>query len=336
MLTVEALEILALRPGANPSEIKEAYRDLVKVWHPDRFGNDARLREKAELQLKRINEAYRILQSDAAVEGLYGSASEGASGFSPRNTASSGASGRGCSASRVPWKGRGRSGGDRVSGRWIYGGLGLAAILVATYFIGHDRMHGAGLARDAAARQSAGMPIEQTREASPGGSVVHSTDSNGAGIQARGVGRPRDASARQFQVRSLSEAETDRVEMLCSRQRQVSGQVAYQSCLKAQLDVITNPAGKPDLTALRTAERESIESVCSEARRLRGRDGYNRCATEQVASLAAEPARPDVSTLSDVDRHSIESVCATEKVRDGPAAYNRCVDRMMRTLAEAR
>jgi curved DNA-binding protein CbpA len=336
LLTVEAFDILALRPGATPSEIKEAYRDLVKVWHPDRFGNDARLRQKAELQLKLINEAYRILQSDSAVDGMYASASEGASGSSPRNTSSSaGAYGRGYSAS--PRNGRGRSGGGRVAARWMYGGLGLSVILLATYFVmEHDRMQCAGSLRDSVARQSAGMPIEQTREASPGGSAVHSTDLNGAGIRARGAGRSRDQGLRQFQVRSLSEAETDRLEMLCSRQRQLSGQAAYQSCLKAQLDVITNPAGKPDLSALREAERESIESVCSEARRVRGRDGYNRCATEQVASLAAEPARPDVSTLNDVDRHSIESACTASKNQEGPAAYNRCLDRMMRTLAEAR
>jgi curved DNA-binding protein CbpA len=65
LLTSEAFDVLSLRPGATPSEIKEAYRDLVKVWHPDRFGSDVRLREKAELQLKLINEAYRTLQSSS-------------------------------------------------------------------------------------------------------------------------------------------------------------------------------------------------------------------------------------------------------------------------------
>jgi hypothetical protein len=35
------------------------YRDLAKVWHPDRFdGGDARLKQKAEAQLKAINDAY--------------------------------------------------------------------------------------------------------------------------------------------------------------------------------------------------------------------------------------------------------------------------------------
>jgi hypothetical protein len=43
----EALKILGLEQGATPDEIKQAYRDLVKVWHPDRFGSDVRLRSKA-------------------------------------------------------------------------------------------------------------------------------------------------------------------------------------------------------------------------------------------------------------------------------------------------
>jgi hypothetical protein len=41
--------------------IKEAYRDAVKVWHPDRFENDPRLRAKSEEKFKLIQVAYREL-----------------------------------------------------------------------------------------------------------------------------------------------------------------------------------------------------------------------------------------------------------------------------------
>src|SRR6266566_3153727 len=68
LLAKEALDVLALRSGATPVEIKEAYRDLVKVWHPDRFGSDARLRQKAENKLQQINDAYRVLQSGAGMD----------------------------------------------------------------------------------------------------------------------------------------------------------------------------------------------------------------------------------------------------------------------------
>ena len=37
--------------------------DLVKVWHPDRFQGDSRLREKAERTLQGINEAYEALRN---------------------------------------------------------------------------------------------------------------------------------------------------------------------------------------------------------------------------------------------------------------------------------
>jgi hypothetical protein len=57
------LELLGLKPGASAQEIKAAYRDLAKVWHPDRFAHDSRLQEKAQNKLKEINEAYEALTS---------------------------------------------------------------------------------------------------------------------------------------------------------------------------------------------------------------------------------------------------------------------------------
>ncbi len=55
--------LLGLNPGASEEEIKEAYKDLIKVWHPDRFSNDPRLKEKANEKLKEINSAYEILKA---------------------------------------------------------------------------------------------------------------------------------------------------------------------------------------------------------------------------------------------------------------------------------
>lgn len=61
MSTREDLEVLGLEPGASLPEIKQAYRDMARVWHPDRFGSDERLQAVAEEKLKRINEAYHAL-----------------------------------------------------------------------------------------------------------------------------------------------------------------------------------------------------------------------------------------------------------------------------------
>lgn len=55
------LALFGLKPGASAAEIKAAYRDLAKVWHPDRFSHDPRLQEKAQNKLKEINEAYEAL-----------------------------------------------------------------------------------------------------------------------------------------------------------------------------------------------------------------------------------------------------------------------------------
>ena len=54
--------VLGLEPGASAEEVKEAYRDLSKVWHPDRFHDQPRLRQKGERKMKEINEAYRVLK----------------------------------------------------------------------------------------------------------------------------------------------------------------------------------------------------------------------------------------------------------------------------------
>jgi glyoxylase-like metal-dependent hydrolase (beta-lactamase superfamily II) len=39
---------------ASQDEIRQAYLDLVRVWHPDRFASDARLREIAEEKLENV------------------------------------------------------------------------------------------------------------------------------------------------------------------------------------------------------------------------------------------------------------------------------------------
>ena len=62
----ECYNVLGLGPGASSAELKAAYRDLTKVWHPDRFLHDPRLQQKAQEKLKEINEAYDQLRSGKA------------------------------------------------------------------------------------------------------------------------------------------------------------------------------------------------------------------------------------------------------------------------------
>lgn len=55
------LHALSLTHGASLADVRRAYRDLVKVWHPDRFGGDPRLQERAESEFKKINAAHAWL-----------------------------------------------------------------------------------------------------------------------------------------------------------------------------------------------------------------------------------------------------------------------------------
>jgi len=59
----QCYETLGVTHGASWDEIKQAYKDSVKVWHPDRFENDPRLKEKALEKIKEINAAYDKLSS---------------------------------------------------------------------------------------------------------------------------------------------------------------------------------------------------------------------------------------------------------------------------------
>ena len=60
----ESYEILGVGSDVPFQYVTEAYQDLVKVWHPDRFANHPRLQKKAEEKLKEINDAYnRIILS---------------------------------------------------------------------------------------------------------------------------------------------------------------------------------------------------------------------------------------------------------------------------------
>ena len=58
----EHYKTLDASPTASWKEIRILYRDLAQVWHPDRFTENERLREKAETKLKAINHAYEVLR----------------------------------------------------------------------------------------------------------------------------------------------------------------------------------------------------------------------------------------------------------------------------------
>ena len=77
----EALSVLGLKPGASRDQITIAYRELVQMLHPDKYGDNKRLRARAEQQMRTINEARDVLLKGART--LSRSSSASASPTSP-------------------------------------------------------------------------------------------------------------------------------------------------------------------------------------------------------------------------------------------------------------
>ena len=81
-------EVLGLQKGATPDEIKKAYRQMAKKYHPDLNPGD----KEAEAKFKECNEAYEVLSDDekrskydrfghAGVDPNYGAGAGGGMGF---------------------------------------------------------------------------------------------------------------------------------------------------------------------------------------------------------------------------------------------------------------
>jgi hypothetical protein len=59
----ECWRILGVPADAGPNVIRQAYLDLARVWHPDRFQSDERLRRIAEKHFQEVNAAYTTLKN---------------------------------------------------------------------------------------------------------------------------------------------------------------------------------------------------------------------------------------------------------------------------------
>jgi molecular chaperone DnaJ len=95
-------EVLGLKPGAAEEEIKAAYRELVKKYHPDRYQNNP-LSDLAEEKMREINEAYETLMS-----GAKGPKNRGGAQYGPGSSRGGGGAGYGSGA----YGGRGGSAGS--------------------------------------------------------------------------------------------------------------------------------------------------------------------------------------------------------------------------------
>ena len=70
-------EVLGVSESASEEEIKRAYKELVKKYHPDKYQNNP-LSDLAEEKLQEINEAYDTIMKGRAAGGGYSRSTGGA------------------------------------------------------------------------------------------------------------------------------------------------------------------------------------------------------------------------------------------------------------------
>lgn len=56
------LELFDLNRDFSEEDLRAAYKDLVQVWHPDKYAHNERLKVRAENKIKELNEAYSSLR----------------------------------------------------------------------------------------------------------------------------------------------------------------------------------------------------------------------------------------------------------------------------------
>ena len=71
-------KVLGIDPSATDEEVKKAYRELARKYHPDNYANTP-LSELAGEKMKEVNEAYTLLIKNKGQyqQGGYGSSSGG-------------------------------------------------------------------------------------------------------------------------------------------------------------------------------------------------------------------------------------------------------------------
>ena len=74
--------VLGVKPDASDQEIKKAYRELARKYHPDNYVDNP-LADLAEEKMKEVNEAYEAIQKQRSGGG-------GSGGYSQSSSSSSG------------------------------------------------------------------------------------------------------------------------------------------------------------------------------------------------------------------------------------------------------
>lgn len=351
---IEHLRVLELAPTADLRQVKQGYRILAKVWHPDRFSSDEALQRVAQEKLKAINAAYEWLVAHGDLLPVQPEG-DGA----PRSSTFGERPGRGGGTGGGPPRPPGRAGAakgapspvrhrreEATGAGWglalVVGVAGLLLLAVATSFDAGNRDGASSIAQPpqrAAPEVVLSVPLEfelgELEEV--GGEAALVLPSPGLTAEAPGAVADAGAGASEraaggLDLASLSSEERASIEAACSQAKYLEGPAAYRACQESQLRTLERGVRRPDLSALSSQERSSIESACSQDKYLNGPAAYNRCLSSQLDRLRAGTRRPDLSGLSREERTSIESSCSEAKYLRGPAAYNECLASQLRRM----
>jgi len=118
--------VLGVSPNASDEEVKKAYRELARKYHPDNY-NDNPLADLAQEKMKEVNEAYDTITKSRSQGGSYGGASSGYGGSQNYNYGYN----RGNSGSSGPMYSQIRSAINA-------GNLGLAEQLLNSQGVAHN------------------------------------------------------------------------------------------------------------------------------------------------------------------------------------------------------
>lgn len=239
-----AFEVLGVEPTATAQEVRDSYRDLVKVWHPDRFASDPVLQRKAQEKLKDINEAYEAV--GAFLAGARGHAH--GQKQSPRSqhsgSATSHQEAEGTRRQRPDSQAHDRPLDIKQLLKRIF-----PPILISLYVVGRllELWGGRG-----------GGPSSSNKGLSQ---VEQEALEKKEEIQV--LGHTLDADERQS------------IESVCFDAK-LRGPAAYSQCRQKHLEQLS--AGpSPELSGLDADTRQSIESACLRAKLLEGLAAYNQC-----------------------------------------------------------
>jgi hypothetical protein len=329
-------EILGLKPDASIDELKLVYKDLVNVWHPDRFTHNPRLQKKANEKLKDINNSYQAILAYLENRGSYHDHSD-YSTKPPRQPHWPPGQDQEQTYGHSPRPIRKRITPARIFFAFFVSVL-LISFITKKLDTAKHQDHRTGVTELTAVPLTSSptkvpeqsplifTPMKKIHPKKHKDSVTEPQSNDKISIVSndKNQGIINDVS-------TLSSDEKYSIEMACLSAKH-QGPATYNACFNNQLKALAQGSRTPDLSILSSDEKYSIDMACLSAKH-RGPATYNACLNNQLKALAQGSRTPDLSMLSSDEKYSIDMACLSAK-HQGPATYNACLNRQLKRLGQ--